>query len=72
MDHKLLNKSFSEELLQYYCELVNLKKISAWKAAEKLGISLREFLHQYKSKGFETYTDKEFVEDLRFVMNDNG
>lgn len=67
---QLLDKSLSEELLQYYCEIVNLKKMSAWKAAEKLGISLREFLHQYKSKGFETYTHKEFLEDLEFVMND--
>ena len=67
---QLLDRSIKEELLLYYCELVENKKMSAWKAAEKLNMSLREFQNHFKSQGFETYTQQDFQEDLKFVLND--
>ncbi len=65
---QLLEKSLSEEIIEVLCKQVGEKQISAWKAAEIAGISLRKILHELKKRNFPGYNDQSLKEDLEFAL----
>ena len=65
---QLLDKSFSEEILEVLCKQVGEKQISAWKAAELAGISLRKMLDELKKRNSSEYDEQSFQEDLNFAL----
>ena len=65
---QLLDKSLSEEMLDVLCKQVDEKKMSAWKAAEIAGISLRKMLSELKKRNLSGYDEKSLREDLEFAL----
>jgi predicted HTH domain antitoxin len=65
---QLLEKSLSEEMLEVLCKQVEEKQISAWKAAEIAGISLRKMLYELKKRNFSGYDEQSLKEDLEFAL----
>ena len=65
---QLLDKSLSEEILEVLCNQVGEKQISAWKAAEIAGISLRKMLEELKKRNLTGYDEQSFKEDLNFAL----
>jgi len=65
---QLLDKSLSEEILEVLCKQVGEKQISAWKAAELAGISLRKMLDELKKRNSSGYDERSFQEDLNFAL----
>ena len=65
---QLLEKSLSEEMLEVLCKQVEEKQISAWKAAEIAGISLRKMLYTLKKRNFSGYDEQSLNEDLKFAL----
>jgi len=65
---QLLDKSFSEEILEVLCKQVGEKQISAWKAAELAGISLRKMFDELKKRNSSGYDERSFQEDLNFAL----
>lgn len=65
---QLLDKSLSEEILDVLCKQVGEKQISAWKAAELAGISLRKMLDELKKRNSSGYDERSFQEDLNFAL----
>ncbi len=65
---QLLDKSLSEEMLDVLCKQVDEKKMSAWKAAEIAGISLRKMLSELKKRNLSGYNEQSLREDLEFAL----
>lgn len=65
---QLLDKSLSEEMLDVLCKQVDEKKMSAWKAAEIAGISLRKMLSELKKRNLSGYDEQSLREDLEFAL----
>ena len=65
---QLLDKSLSEEMLEVLCNQVGEKQISAWKAAEVAGISLRKMLEELKNRNLKGYNEQSLKEDLNFAL----
>ena len=65
---QLLEKSLSEEMLEVLCKQVEEKQISAWKAAEIAGISLRKMLYELKKRNFSGSDKQSLKEDLEFAF----
>ncbi len=65
---QLLEKSLSEEMLEVLCKQVGEKQISAWKASEIAGISLRKMLHELKKRNVSGYDEQSLKEDLEFAL----
>lgn len=68
---QLLEKSFSEEMIEIVCNEVSEKNISAWKAAEIAGVSLRKMLYELKNRFPSGYDEQAFKEDLEFALGLN-
>lgn len=68
---QLLEKSLSEEMLKMLCNEINEKNISAWKAAEIAGVSLRKMLYELKNRYPSGYSEQAFKEDLEFALGLN-
>jgi predicted HTH domain antitoxin len=66
---QLLDKSLSEEILELLCKQVEEKKMSAWKAAEIAGISLRKMLYELKKRNASGYDEQSLKEDLEFALD---
>jgi predicted HTH domain antitoxin len=64
----LLDRSLSEDMTEVLCKQIGEKKMSAWKAAEILGISLRRMLDELKKSQILGYDDESFKEDLEFAL----
>ena len=67
---QLLNKSIKEDLIDFLCDEVKLKRMSAWKAAEISKISLRAFLHELAKREIVQYDTTALEEDLKFVQRE--
>ncbi|MHA1488423.1 MAG: UPF0175 family protein [Promethearchaeota archaeon] len=65
---QLLDKSLSEEILEVLSKEVGEKQISAWKAAEIAGISLRKMWHELKKRNISGYNELSLKEDLDFAF----
>ena len=65
---QLLDRSLSEDMTEVLGKQVGEKKMSAWKAAEILGISLRRMLDELKKRQILGYDDESFKEDLEFAL----
>ena len=65
---QLLDKSLSEEILEVLCNQVGEKQISAWKAAEIAGISLRKMLEELKKRNLTGYDEQSLKEDHNFAL----
>jgi predicted HTH domain antitoxin len=65
---QLLDKSLSEEMIEVLCKQIVEKQISAWKAAEIAGISLRKMLDELKKRNISEYDEQSLKEDLNFAL----
>lgn len=66
---QLLNKSLSDEMLSLLCRFVGERQISAWKAAELAGVSLRKMLDELKKHHTPGYSEENLKEDLKFALD---
>jgi predicted HTH domain antitoxin len=64
---QLLNKSIANELLDYVCTEIKQGKMSAWKGAETVNISLRVMLKELAERNIMTYDEIALNEDLEFI-----
>jgi predicted HTH domain antitoxin len=64
---QLLDKALSEEIIDILCKQVGEKQMSAWKAAEFTGISLRRFLQELKKRHIPGFDERALEEDLKFA-----
>ncbi len=65
---QLLDKKLSEELQEQLCKEVGEKQISAWKAAEIAGISLRKMLYKLKEYNISGIDEISLKEDIKFAL----
>ena len=65
---QLLEKTLSEELIELLCKEVGERQISAWKAAEIVGISLRKMLHKLKECNISGIDELSLKEDIEFAL----
>lgn len=65
---QLLEKSFSEEIINILSEEVGEGRISAWKAADIADVSLRKFLKELKERNIPGYDEQALEEDLNFAL----
>ena len=63
-----MEKSLKEELIRLLCTEVGEKQISAWKAAEIAGISLRKMLHRLKQQDVPGYDEASLKEDIKYGL----
>jgi len=63
----LLSKSLQGELIEYYCDQIKIGKISLWKAAELLGLSLREMMIEVGKRNIALFDEKALRIDLEFA-----
>ena len=64
---QLLNQSIASEMLDYVCNEIKQGKISAWKGAETVNISLRAMLKELAERNIMTYNEIALNEDLEFI-----
>ena len=60
-------KSLTKDLVDYLCQQVHERNISAWKAAEIAKISLRAMLKELADRNIPSYDEAALKEDLRFL-----
>ena len=63
----LLSISLQRELIEYYCDQIKIGKISLWKAAELLGLSLREMMIEVGKRNITLFDEKALRLDLEFA-----
>ena len=63
----LLSKSLQGELIEYYCDQIKIGKISLWKAAELLGLSLRQMMIEVGNRNITLFDEKALRLDLVFA-----
>ena len=66
---QLLEKSLTEEMLEVLCKQVGEKNISAWKAAEIAGVSLRKMLEELKKRNVSGYDEQALKEDIEYTLD---
>ena len=54
-------------MIAVLCKEVGEKHISAWKAAEIVGVPLRRILQELKNRNSSGYDDQALKEDLEFA-----
>ena len=67
---QLISKSLTEDLINYLCDAVEKRHISAWKAAEIAKISLRGMLKELADRNIASYDEGSLKEDLEFLMRE--
>ena len=67
---KLLSRSLQEDLIDDYCIQIQKGKISLWKGAEMLGLSLREMMNETRKRKITIYDEEALEIDLKFVYNE--
>jgi predicted HTH domain antitoxin len=65
---QLLDKAFSEKIIEILSKEVGKGQMSAWKAADISEISLREFLRELKKRNIPGYDERALEEDLNFTL----
>ncbi len=63
---QLIDRSLSEDLLDYLAEEVTAKRISLWKAASIAGTSLRVMMSELAKRNISVYDEQSLTEDLIF------
>ncbi len=66
---QLLEKSLTEEMLEVLCKQVGEKDMSAWKAAEIAGVSLRKMLEELKTRNVSGYDEQAIKEDIEYTLD---
>jgi len=66
---QLLEKSLTEEILEVLCKQVGEKDMSAWKAAEIAGVSLRKMLEELKKRNVSWYDEQAIKEDIEYALD---
>ncbi len=66
---QLLEKSLSEEMFVVLCNQVGEKNMSAWKAAEKAGVSLRKMMEELKKRNVLGYDEQAIKEDIEYALD---
>lgn len=64
---QLIDRSLSEDLLDYLSEEVAAKRISIWKAASIADIPLRAMMKELARRNIQMYDEQAFIEDLTFA-----
>ncbi|TFG11326.1 hypothetical protein EU537_12645 [Candidatus Thorarchaeota archaeon] len=64
---RLIDRSLTEDFLDYLSEEVAAKRISMWKAASMAGISLRSMMSELAKRGVSMYDEQSLREDLLFA-----
>ncbi len=64
---QLILKSLTKDLLDYLCQQVQERNLSAWKAAEIAKISLRAMLKELANRNIPSYDEAALKEDLLFL-----
>ncbi|KKK43352.1 hypothetical protein LCGC14_0828790 [marine sediment metagenome] len=66
---QLLEKSLIEEILEVLCKQVGEKNMSAWKAAEIAGVSLRKMMEELKKRNVSGYDEQAMMEDIKYSLD---
>jgi len=66
---QLLEKTLTEEILEVLCKQVGEKDISAWRAAEIAGVSLRRMMEELKKRNVSGYDEKAIKEDIEYALD---
>jgi len=66
---QLLEKSLIEEIFEVLCKQVGEKDISAWKAAEIAGVSLRKMMEELKKRNVSGYDEQAIMEDIKYALD---
>ena len=66
---QLLEKTLTEEMLEVLCKQVGEKDMSAWKAAEIAGISLRRMMEELKKRNVSGYDEQAMKEDIEYALD---
>jgi len=66
---QLLEKTLTEEMLEVLCKQVGKKDMSAWKAAEIAGISLRRMMEELKKRNVSGYDEQAMKEDIEYALD---
>jgi len=66
---QLLEKTLTEEMIEVLCKQVGEKDISAWKAAEIAGISLRRMMEELKKRNVSGYDEQAMKEDIEYALD---
>lgn len=64
---QLISKSLTRDLVDYLAEEVRARRMSAWRAADMAGVSLRTMLRELAERDVPMLDDRALEEDLRFV-----
>ncbi|MGV9174016.1 MAG: UPF0175 family protein [Promethearchaeia archaeon] len=65
---QLMDKSLTNEMIEVLAQQIEEKQMSAWKAAEIAGISLRKMLDELKKRKISSYDEQALEEDLNFAL----
>lgn len=63
----LLNRSLENDIIEILCYQVQDHQITAWRAAELAGISLRAMLKHLSDHKIDTIDEKTLKEDIKFA-----
>ena len=67
---RLLDESTRKDYIDYFCNEVKEKRMTAWKAAEVVRISLRAILSELAIRKVMTYDETAFREDSEFILRE--
>ncbi|MHA1674871.1 MAG: UPF0175 family protein [Promethearchaeota archaeon] len=67
---QLLSKGLQEDLIEIFCQQFKKGKISLWKAAQTLDLSLREIMVEIESRDIYIFDEKALEIDMEFVKSD--
>ena len=64
---RILLKSIQEDIIEDYCQRIKDAKITMWKAAEIIGISLREMMNEVGKREIILYNEEAMEQDFKFA-----
>ena len=67
---QLLHNAVNNAMIDFLCDQVRDQIISAWKAAEKAKISLRQMMNELAKRNILTYTEETYEQDLRYILSE--
>jgi len=67
---QLLHQTVNNALIDFLCDQVRNKIITAWKAAEKAKITLRQMFDELAKRNILTYDQDTYEKDLEYINSD--
>jgi predicted HTH domain antitoxin len=64
---QLLHQTVNIALIDFLCDQVRKKIITAWKAAEKAKIPLRQMFDELAKRNILTYDQEAYEQDLEYI-----